>query len=67
MALTWAASSDNVKVAGYRVYRDGVLVASVNRTKWTDGLSISAGTRRYEVMAFDAAGNVSPPAALTVE
>jgi chitinase len=67
VALTWAASSDNVKVAGYRVYRDGVLVASVNRTKWTDGLRLAAGMRRYEVVAFDAAGNLSPPAALTVE
>jgi hypothetical protein len=67
VALTWAASSDNVKVTGYRVYRDGVLVASVNRTKWTDGLSISAGTRRYEVVAFDAAGNLSLPAVVTLE
>jgi chitinase len=67
VALTWVASSDNVKVTGYRVYRDGVLVASISRTKWTDGLNLSAGTRSYEVVAFDAAGNVSPPAALTVE
>jgi hypothetical protein len=67
VALTWTASSDNVKVTGYRVYRDGVLVASVNKTKWTDGLRFSAEARRYEVVAFDAAGNVSPPTAVTVE
>jgi hypothetical protein len=46
-------------VAGYRVYRNGVLVATVTSTKWNDNLSLNGSSRTYYVVAFDAAGNVS--------
>ena len=58
--VQWAASSDNVGVAGYRVLRGATEVASV-----TSGLSyvdngLTASTSyNYTVRAFDAAGNVS--------
>jgi chitodextrinase len=63
VGLAWSASTDNVGVAGYRVYRDGVLRATVTGTGYTDtGLSPQT-TYGYTVVAFDAAGNVSPSAA----
>ena len=55
--LAWNASTDNVGVAGYRVYRNGVLVATVTGLTWTDSRQRLATT--YFVRAFDAAGNAS--------
>jgi beta-lactamase superfamily II metal-dependent hydrolase len=63
--LSWAASSDNVGVSGYTVYRgtDGTSFASVG-TSTTAGfadLGLTAGTTYwYRVTARDAAGNESP-------
>jgi hypothetical protein len=57
VALSWRASVDDVGVAGYRVYRDGVQVASTTATAWTDsGVSPGSGYS-YRVDAYDAAGN----------
>src|ERR1041385_1464182 len=57
--LSWTASSDNVGVSGYRVYRDGVQIATTSATFFTNtGLSPST-TYTYTVAAFDAAGNLS--------
>src|SRR5205814_619429 len=57
--LSWAASSDNVGVSGYRVYRDGAQIATTSTTFFANtGLSPST-TYSYAVAAFDAAGNAS--------
>lgn len=57
--LWWEASKDNVAVTGYKVYRDGVLVASADTPSFTD-TRLTAGTSyRYYVVAMDAAGNLS--------
>src|SRR5881396_1732918 len=57
--LSWAASSDNVGVTGYRVYRGGTQIATTTTTSFTNtGLSPST-TYSYTVAAFDAAGNLS--------
>lgn len=57
--LGWSAASDAVGVAGYRVYRDGVAIASTPGLSFSDtGLTPSTGYR-YAVRAYDAAGNVS--------
>src|SRR6266540_2144213 len=57
--LSWAASSDNVGVSGYRVFRNGVQIATTSATSFTNtGLSPST-TYTYAVAAFDAAGNLS--------
>ena len=59
VSLSWSAATDNVGVAGYDVFRDGVLVRSPSGTSYTDtGLS-AATTYTYAVRARDAAGNVS--------
>jgi chitodextrinase len=57
--LSWSASTDNVGVTGYRVYRDGTLAASPNGTS-VSITGLSAGTLySFTVSAFDAASNVS--------
>ena len=57
--LSWTASTDNVGVTSYRVYRNGTQIASLSTTSYSDtGLSPST-TYSYSVAAVDAAGNVS--------
>ena len=69
--VAWQASTDNVGVAGYTVYRNGSAIATLSAayTSLTDsGLSPST-SYSYTVDAFDAAGNhsaqSSPPASAT--
>jgi chitodextrinase len=65
--LTWNASSDNVKVSAYRVFRDGVSIADVTSRNYTDKSAPGGATVTYTVKALDAAGNLSSPSnALTV-
>ncbi len=58
--LAWSASTDNVGVTGYDVYRGGQLIASVagNVLTYTDNQPATA-TVTYFVRAKDAASNVS--------
>ncbi len=57
--LRWLASSDNLGVAGYEVYRDGQLIATTNKTQYKD-VGLTANKQyAYMVIAFDAAGNKS--------
>jgi hypothetical protein len=60
--LAWGASTDNVAVNGYRVYRGGSAVASVNAStlSWTDAGLVDGTTYSYTVKAVDGAGNWSP-------
>ena len=59
--LSWSASTDNVGVAGYRVWRDGVLIAETDGNTFSD-FDYQKGTDyQYQVEAFDAAGNLSLP------
>ena len=58
--LSWNASTDNVRVTGYIVRRNGAQIATPTTTSYADtGLS-AATTYSYTVAARDAAGNVSP-------
>ncbi len=65
VTLTWAASTDNVGVVGYRVWRSPTssdsftLVASVSGQSYLDTGLTSRMTYYYKVQAYDAAGNVS--------
>ncbi|HSK16928.1 MAG TPA: DNRLRE domain-containing protein, partial [Gaiellaceae bacterium] len=59
VALSWRASTDDVGVAGYGVYRDGTKVLDVSGTSATIG-SLACGTSySFTVDARDAAGNRS--------
>jgi chitodextrinase len=64
--LEWNASTDNVGVAGYYVFRNGVTVATTAQAFYTDSGLTDAATYSYYVEAFDLAGNVSAPS-LTVQ
>jgi hypothetical protein len=59
--LSWGASTDNVGVAGYQIYRDGALVKTIygSATSYTDNQLNPSTSYTYQVAAFDAAGNVS--------
>lgn len=59
--VTWAASTDNVGVTGYEIWRDGVARQQVSGTtlSFTDNGLQPITTYSYQVRARDAAGNWS--------
>mgnify|MGYP006271736807 CR=1 FL=1 len=60
VALAWSASTDNVAVTGYKVYRNGTLAATLGAvTSWSDSGLAASTAYAYTVAAFDAAGNAS--------
>ncbi len=64
--LSWAASSDNVGVAGYAVSRDGVQIGTTTTATNFNDTGLTAGTiYNYSVSAIDAANNTSTPATIS--
>jgi chitodextrinase len=68
--LAWQASTDNVGVSGYTIYRDGAILTTVSGSTLTntDNTASPSTTYSYTVDAFDAAGNhssQSSPASVT--
>jgi acid phosphatase type 7 len=57
--LTWSASTDDVRVAGYRILRDGAQIATSPRASYADLTTQASTTYSYAVVAYDAGGNVS--------
>ena len=57
--VSWSASTDNVGVTGYKVFRGGIQVSTRATTSFSDGGRTPSTTYTYTVAAFDAAGNVS--------
>lgn len=66
VTLSWAASTDNVGVTGYRVSRGGALVGSPAIPGFTDTTALAGQTYTYSVVAVDAAGNQSQAASIQV-
>ena len=64
--LNWTASSDNVGVTSYDVYKNGVLYGNTSATSLNMSSLTAATTYAMTVKANDAAGNVSLPASLDV-
>jgi hypothetical protein len=68
--LSWVASTDNVGVTGYKIYRGGSQLTTTSNTSYSDtGLS-PLTPYSYTVSAYDAAGNSSPqssPASATTQ
>jgi len=58
--LAWSASSDNVGVTGYKIFRDGAQIGVSATTAYSDATCTIGTTYAYEVSAYDAAGNESP-------
>ncbi|MES2862530.1 MAG: GEVED domain-containing protein [Bacteroidota bacterium] len=57
--LSWTASTDNVAVTGYDVYRGATLVTTVSGTSYTATGLTAATAYTFSVRAKDAAGNIS--------
>ncbi|WP_127584243.1 DUF4838 domain-containing protein [Paenibacillus koleovorans] len=57
--LSWTASTDNIGVAGYHVYRNGVMIGTVTGVTYTDAGATANTAYSYTVKAFDAVGNLS--------
>lgn len=58
ISVGWGLSTDDTAVTGYRLTRDGTLLATTDATSFLD-TGLAAGTYTYAVAAFDAAANVS--------
>ncbi|MBB6093505.1 chitodextrinase [Povalibacter uvarum] len=63
IALTWNASTDNVAVTRYDVYRAGMLVGSPATLSFTNTGLAASTTYSYTVRACDGAGNCSAQSA----
>jgi len=62
VTLKWAASTDNVKVVTYRIYKNGALYKTITAStlSFVDTSGLTKGhTNIYYIRAVDAAGNVS--------
>ncbi len=60
VTISWAPSAEP-DVVGYRVLRDGVVVATVTGTSYTDTGLTNDTAYRYTVVAVDGHGNASGP------
>jgi Big-like domain-containing protein/purple acid phosphatase-like protein/fibronectin type III domain protein len=68
--LSWTASTDNLGVTGYNIYRGGTKISTSTSTTFQDGGLAASTTFSYTVAAFDAAGNnsaQSTPASATTQ
>ncbi len=69
--LSWNASTDNIAVVGYNIFRDGspTPLAMTATTSYADGTVVENTTYSYTVTAYDAVPNESlpssPPAQVT--
>lgn len=59
ITLTWDKSTDNVKVAGYKIYRDGIEVGTSDTNLFIDKKVTKDHSYTYSVKAYDMAGNYS--------
>ncbi|WP_299524207.1 GEVED domain-containing protein [uncultured Lutibacter sp.] len=64
--LSWNASTDNVGVTGYDVYKNNVLLTSVTGTSYQATLLTAATSYNFNVRAKDAAGNISNSNTVTI-
>jgi chitodextrinase len=63
ISLGWDASTDDVSVTGYKIYRDGSLVGTSATTSYTDSGLMPFTNYSYRVIAYDAANNNSTASA----
>jgi chitodextrinase len=61
--VSWTASTDDVGVTGYKVYRNGTQVGTSTTTTYHDTGLVPGTAYTYTVSAYDAAGNNSAQSA----
>src|SRR5258708_11007712 len=59
LSLTWTASTDDVGVTGYQIFRNGTQIASPTAPPYYDTGLAASTTYSYTVRALDAFGNKS--------
>ncbi len=57
--LSWTAATDNGRVNGYNIYRDGTIIMSTAQTSLSDGALTPSNRYCYTVTAVDEIGNES--------
>jgi hypothetical protein len=68
LTLTWVRSMDNVALAGYKIYRDGIRIGFSQTNSFEDKSVEPAAEYMYQVLAYDTAFNESAlSATLNVE
>ena len=65
--VAWRPSTDAFGVAGYRVMRNGVPLATTGRTSYWDTTALAGQATVYAVVAYDSAGHSSRPARVRVK
>lgn len=67
VSLAWNASTDNIGVKSYDIYRDYIKIGNTSLTTYTASGLTPAKTYNFYIKARDAAGNISKPSnSLTV-
>jgi chitodextrinase len=66
VSLDWNQAHDDTRVTGYIVSRDGHRAGTTYGPDFTVGGLVAATTYHFSVIAFDAAGNLSPASATIV-
>ncbi len=61
VSLTWTASTDNVPVTSYSVFRNNVLVGTTPTPSFTDTTVAPSSNYSYTVTASNGAAQTSPP------
>jgi chitodextrinase len=59
ISLAWTASTDDVGVSGYKIFRGGVQIATTGATSYQNQGLTPDTTYSYSVAAYDSAGNTS--------
>lgn len=57
--LSWEASTDNIKIAGYEIYKDGIKVGTTTECNYKDVAPDELNSTEYYIKAYDEAGNLS--------
>ncbi|MFA6270074.1 MAG: carbohydrate-binding protein [Candidatus Paceibacterota bacterium] len=57
--LSWGASTDNINVAGYHIFRNGVQITTITGTTYQNNGLTPSTSYSYTVQSYDAAGNNS--------
>lgn len=63
VGLSWSASTDNISVAGYKIYRDGQYLESVGTIAALDSGLTGSVQHCYTVSAYNPSGNESAQSA----
>lgn len=59
ISVSWSVATDNIGVAGYKIYRNGTQITATTLASYTDANLSPATAYVYSIIAYDATGNNS--------